>query len=333
MIQRDEDRGVILRIKNLHIRYETPTDSVFAVSDASLTIAPGEAVGVVGESGSGKSTLARSVLGLLPERVASITGGTIELDGRDVTTLDQAGWEKLRGNPVAMVFQDPLGALNPVQTIGWQIAESVRRHDRDVDREARILELLDIVRLPRRVAHSYPHELSGGMRQRAVMAIALGCRPKLLVADEPTTALDVTTQSEIMSLLAELRREFNMAMLLISHDLALVGKACQRIFVMYAGRTIEWGDASRLFYIPAHPYTRGLLKAAKAQRDENGRFVTIRGRVPNLSQVIPGCPFLDRCEYAMSACASEMPGATNVEDMDHEVRCWWVQSALARQPG
>jgi oligopeptide/dipeptide ABC transporter ATP-binding protein len=284
--------------------------------EVTFTVRPGESVGLVGESGSGKSTLARVLLGLRHPRLSRIEGGRIVVEGHDVTAFDARQWEALRGHPVAMMFQDPLTYLNPVMKVGRQIAESVRRHDRGVDVRARVRELLGLVRLPESIADAYAHELSGGMRQRALLAVALGCRPRVLVADEPTTALDVTTQTEIM------------ALLLISHDLALVASACTRIYVMYAGRTVEWGATEGVFGMSAHPYTAALLQSARVVRNAAGRFATIGGDVPNLAEPIAGCPFRPRCAHAFAPCV-QMPAPTAVPgDRAHAVRCWYVEERL-----
>ena len=316
----------LVRVDQLRLTYHTPSGVVCAVEDASLEVRAGEAVGLVGESGSGKSSLARAVLGLLPPHVARIDGGKIAIAGRDVTHASEREWERLRGHPVAIVFQDPLSYLNPVMRIGRQITESVERHDprrSEADTKTRVTELLDLVKLPSSCIRAYPHELSGGMRQRALLAMALGCRPRLLVADEPTTALDVTTQAEILALLDELRQRFGMALLLISHDLAVVAAACERVYIMYAGRTVERGDRRAVFSRPAHPYTSGLLQAAVAARDAQGRFVTIEGDVPKLTSQTTGCPFTARCDLATEQCASEMPPYFDRGDgPEHRVRCW-----------
>jgi ABC-type dipeptide/oligopeptide/nickel transport system ATPase component len=269
---------VLLETRALRIVYRTRGGAVVAVQDASIVVREGESVALVGESGSGKSTLARAALGLLPERIASIESGHILVEGRDVTTSTQPQWEQLRGHPVAMVFQDPLSYLNPVMRVGRQIAESVHRHDPATkDVTARVAELLGLVRLPPGTERSYPHQLSGGMRQRVLLAIALGCRPKLLIADEPTTALDVTTQAEILLLLRDLRQRLGMAMLLISHDLGVVWEECERVYVMFRSRIVESGSTRDVFSNPSHGYTVGLIKAAKAARNSEGRFETIEG--------------------------------------------------------
>jgi oligopeptide/dipeptide ABC transporter ATP-binding protein len=324
----DSSDRPIVAVSDLRFSYLRGGAVVSALRGVSLTVQPGEAVGLVGESGSGKSTLARVLLGLTHPRLSRIEAGRIVIDGHDVTAFGAQQWETLRGHPVAMMFQDPLTYLNPVMKVGRQIAESVRRHARGADIGARVRELLGLVRLPESVAKSYAHELSGGMRQRALLAVALGCRPRLLVADEPTTALDVTTQTEIMALLADLRQRLGMAMLLISHDLGLVASACTRIVVMYAGRTVEWGSTEGVFRDSAHPYTVGLLQSARVARNAAGRFATIGGDVPNLAQPIEGCPFRPRCAFAFAPCA-KMPEPIGIPgDPDHAVRCWYVEEQL-----
>jgi oligopeptide/dipeptide ABC transporter ATP-binding protein len=318
----------IVAVSDLRFSYLRGGAVVSALRGVSLDVDPGEAVGLVGESGSGKSTLARVLLGLTHPRLSRIESGRVVIDGQDVTGFTAQQWQTLRGHPLAMMFQDPLTYLNPVMTVGRQIAESVRLHDGGVDVGARVRELLGLVRLPESVAKSYAHELSGGMRQRALLAVALGCRPRLLVADEPTTALDVTTQAEIMALLADLRQRLGMAMLLISHDLGLVASACTRIYVMYAGRTVEWGSTDGVFKAAAHPYTAGLLASARVVRDAAGRFPTIGGDVPNLAQPIEGCPFRPRCAFAFAPCV-QMPEPIAVPgDRAHAVRCWYFEERL-----
>jgi ABC-type dipeptide/oligopeptide/nickel transport system ATPase component len=268
----------LLETQSLAIEYRSGAAAVAAVQDFSIVVREGESVALVGESGSGKSTVARAALGLLPPRTARISAGRLLIEGQDVTAYSQKQWEQIRGHPVAMVFQDPLSFLNPVMRVGKQIAESVRRHDPATpDVMARVAELLDLVRLPANTIRAYPHELSGGMRQRVLLAIALGCRPKLLIADEPTTALDVTTQAEILALLRDLRQRLGMAMLLISHDLGVVWEECERVYVMFRSRIVEAGATQTVFAHPAHAYTAGLIKAARAARNADGRFATIEG--------------------------------------------------------
>jgi len=315
--------STILEISDLTLSYATPGRKLMALQGVSLSVGEGEAVGLVGESGSGKSTVARVALGLTPAGVAHIQAGCIRIGGRDVTHLGEDAWAVLRGHPIAIVFQDPLSFLNPVMRVSRQIAESVERHTPELAVAPRVRELLERVKLSASCAASYPHELSGGMRQRVLLAIAIACRPKLLIADEPTTALDVTTQAEILALLEELRVSLNMALLLISHDLGLVASACERIYVMYAGRTIEWGPTARVFGAPAHPYSEGLLHAAQTDRDRDGRFVTIGGDPPDLTQIGVGCAFAPRCGYATAPCTEAMPEPIALaQSRNHMVRCW-----------
>jgi oligopeptide/dipeptide ABC transporter ATP-binding protein len=303
---------------------------VRAIQDATVTVAPGEAVGLAGESGSGKSTLARAALGLLPVGIASITAGRITIASTDVTAYTPRQWEQVRGRPLAIVFQDPLSFLNPVMRVGDQIGESVRRHDPAMDTHSRCLELLELVKLDANVHRRYPHELSGGMRQRVMMAIALGCRPRLLIADEPTTALDATTQTEILALLRSLRSTLDMSLLVISHDLGLLRWNCDRVYVMYAGHTIEQGRTGDVLARSAHPYTKGLVEASRLRRLDDGRFATIGGDVPDLRERYRCCPFVARCAHAMQCCREAIPPALAGEGEGHRARCWLLDDEMKR---
>jgi oligopeptide/dipeptide ABC transporter ATP-binding protein len=316
----------LLDVQGLAVEYRTRDRVVPAIADATLSVAPGEAVGLAGESGCGKSTLARAVLGLMPEGVGRIVAGQILVGGADVTAYSDRAWQDIRGSQIAIVFQDPLSFLNPVVTVGWQIAEAVRRHDRGGDVPARCRELLDLVALPPDTLRRFPHELSGGMRQRAMLAIALGCRPRLLVADEPTTALDVTTQAEIMALLGTLRQRLGMGLLIVSHDLGLLRWHCDRVFVMYAGRTVEWGATEQVLARPLHPYARGLIDASRLRRGPDGRFGTLRGDRSVTQAQAGGCPFAPRCPAVMPICRTAMPPAFG---NTHQARCWLQDPAHA----
>ncbi len=319
----------VLVVDDLHMTYRSHGRVVHALQGVSLEVGQGEAVGLVGESGCGKSSLGRALIGLNTAALATIDSGRIVLAGRDVTHLSQDEWPEVRGNPVAMVFQDSLSFLNPVMRIGDQVAEAVRTHDRAANVDRRVRELLELVRLPPAVLRSYPFELSGGMRQRVAIAIALGCRPRLLIADEPTTALDVTTQAEIIALIDELRRSQGMALLLISHDLGVVRSVCDRVCIMYAGRIVEWGATQDVFGSPGHPYVDGLLAAAQTER-EGRHFASIKGEVPNLSDEITACPFAPRCPKVFEPC-SVMPGVFDSGGNHlHHVRCW--RHAPGRKP-
>jgi oligopeptide/dipeptide ABC transporter ATP-binding protein len=314
----------LLDIAGLQVTYRARGRVVLAVCDVSLVVELGEAVGIAGESGCGKSTVARTILGLLPAGIGQVSGGRIAIDGQDVTGFDDRQWTAIRGNPVAMVFQDPLSFLNPVLSVGAQVAESVRRHDRGVPIQPRCLELMELVALPAETLRRYPHELSGGMRQRVMLAIALGCRPRLLVADEPTTALDVTTQAEIMALLGELRGKLGMGLLIISHDLGLLRWHCDRVAVMYGGRTVEGGTTGAVLGGPLHPYSQGLIAASRLQRGPDGRFGALRGDGPISPDNGAGCPFARRCAHAMPICDTAMPPAFG---QAHHAKCWLLDPA------
>ncbi|PWK77016.1 ABC transporter ATP-binding protein [Aminobacter sp. AP02] len=322
----------ILTVSGLEIRIRTGQGSFAVVSDMALSVAPGETVCIVGESGCGKSMTALSLLRLLPE-AASVTGGKIEIDGVDLLALDQRTVEDYRGEKIAMIFQEPLTALNPVLTIGEQIAEAVRQH-RKLGRRAafdRAVEALRLVQMPdpQRRARQYPHELSGGMRQRAMIALALVCEPRILVADEPTTALDVTIQAQILGLISDLQKRLGTALVMITHDLGVVAEIADRVVVMYAGRRIEEASANDLFDNPMHPYTLGLLGAiprSHAGAKVGSRLVDITGTVPPLWDLPKGCAFAPRCPKAVSRCHQERPEFEEKQP-GHFAACWEVTHA------
>lgn len=318
------------------IRGEHETFTV--VDDVSLTIAPGETVGLVGESGSGKSMTALSISGLLPKPDSFVAGGKLLFEGRDLRQLDPADMATLRGNRIGMIFQDPMTALNPVHRIGRQIAEVLLIHKRFPPKSAalenKVLELLQAVGIPQPELRrdSYPHELSGGMRQRVMIAIALACEPALLIADEPTTALDVTVQAQILQLIKNLQAQYGMALLFITHDLALVSQICNRVAVMYAGQIVESAATETLFAQPRHPYTRALLASSPgAQVPHKSELPTISGAVARPQDYGPGCRFKNRCQYAREICSSAAISLENDASQQHGVRCirWQEISAEA----
>ena len=312
----------LLVVEHLTTTFDVGGRHVAAVDDVSFSLSRGETLGLVGESGCGKSVTALSILRLVPPP-GRITGGRIVLDGLDLRTLDEAEMRTVRGARIGFVFQEPMSALNPVQTIGYQVAETIVVHRGGTWGEAReqAVDLLASVRIPdpaRRV-HDYPHRLSGGLRQRAMLAIALACRPALLVADEPTTALDATIQAEILDLLASLSHEHHLALLLISHDLGVVARAADRVAVMYAGRVVEEAPVAALFADPHHPYTRGLL-ASLPGGEPGSRLRAIPGTVPTMVRLAPGCPFAERCDLRHEACDTSMPPVTPLPG-GRRVRC------------
>ena len=321
--------SALLEIQHLSVSFRTPQGEVEAVRDVSLSLRSGEVLAIVGESGCGKSVLCRSVMKLLPKN-GWIKSGTILAEGTDITHCTQRDMECLRGRLFSMVFQDPLTALNPAMTVGAQIAEAVRVHQPREPRAAvrrRVLELLDLVGIPgggERYGR-YPHDFSGGMRQRAVMAAALASHPKILFADEPTTALDVTIQAQILELMQELRKKLGMSIIMITHDLGVVASMCERIAVMYAGHIVEYGTTDEIFYEPSHEYTKGLINSIpKLTTEESERLVPIEGQPVDLLNPPEGCPFAPRCENCMKICLSKMPPRTQLSDT-HYSHCWLRQ--------
>ena len=301
----------LVSFNHLSVSFAGERSRVRAVQEVSFTIQAGQTVGVVGESGCGKSVTAMALMGLLPPQTARIDGGEIRFADRDLLRLKARQMADLRGHQLAMIFQEPMSALNPVLTIGEQLCEPPIRHLGATPKAAwhQAIQLLSEVGLARgdSLMTRYPHQLSGGMLQRVMIAMALSCQPKLLIADEPTTALDVTVQAQIMTLLNELKREFNTAIIMITHDLGVVAGICDKVLVMYAGRTMEYGKARDVFYQPAHPYSIGLLNAVPRLDAEGESLLTIPGNPPNLLRLPKGCPFQPRCPHAMEICNSAPP--------------------------
>ncbi|MGH2331555.1 ABC transporter ATP-binding protein [Thermoanaerobacter mathranii] len=315
----------LVEFRNLKTFFYTSEGVVKAVNDVSFSIREGETVCVVGESGCGKSVTALSLMRLIQSPPGKIEGGEIIFDGRDVLKLSDTEMRKIRGNEIGMVFQEPMTSLNPVLTIGEQIMEPLMVHKLMNKKEAwnKAVELIKQVGIPRaeQIMTSYPHELSGGMRQRIMIAIALSCDPKLLIADEPTTALDVTIQAQILDLLRKIKQERNMALMLITHDLGIVAEMADYVVVMYAGKVIEEAPVKELFKNPKHPYTRGLLKAKPIIGQRKERLYTIPGQVPNPIGLGDYCYFSDRCEFAMEVCRQQIPQLT-ADEKGHKVACW-----------
>jgi oligopeptide/dipeptide ABC transporter ATP-binding protein len=314
----------MLEVEGLEVQFFTRRGRVQAVRDVSFTIAEGETLGLVGESGSGKSVTAQALLGLV-ELPGKITGGDVRWKGESLVHKAGPTLERVRGREIAMVFQDPMTSLNPLFTVGAQIAETLRRHLR-LSRKAakeRAVELLDLVGIanPVQRAAQHPHEMSGGMRQRVLIAMALACEPQLLIADEPTTALDVTIQAQILDLVADLQDRLGLAVLLITHDLGVVAGLCDRVAVMYAGRLVEVAAADELFARPGHPYTAGLLRSTPRVDQVQDRLVSIEGAPPDLVHPPAGCPFAARCPLAHDRCTTDTPPLDPHEE-GREVACW-----------
>ena len=318
----------LLEIKDEKLSFFTPAGEVKALNGVSFSMNEGEVLGIVGESGSGKSVTAYSIMGLTAYP-GKLIGGTIYFNGHQIEKMSEKEMRKIRGNEVSIIFQDPMTSLNPVYTIGNQITEVIRLHTGKSKKEAydRAKELLELVGInePAKRLKQYPHELSGGMRQRVMIAIALACEPKLLIADEPTTALDVTIQAQILELMQELRQKLGMSIIMITHDLGVVASMCERIAVMYAGHIVEYGTADEKFYEPKHEYTKGLINSIpKLSAQEIERLVPIEGQPVDLLNPPAGCPFAPRCANCMKICLREMPPKTELSDT-HYSHCWLLQ--------
>ena len=319
----------LLEVSNLKTYFFTRGGVVKAVDDVSFVMRPGETLGVVGESGSGKSVTALSVMRLIASPPGKIVDGEVNFNGENILEKSQSELTALRGSKISMIFQDPMTSLNPVFTVGYQIAETVKRHRTDMSNDQawkRALEMLDLVRIPdsKRRAKNYPHEFSGGMRQRVMIAIALACNPQLLIADEPTTALDVTIQAQILELMKGLSQEFGTAVMLITHDLGVVAGTCQWVNVMYAGRVIESASVKQIFETPAHPYTTGLLRSIPRLNEARGsRLTPIAGQPPDLAHPPAGCPYAPRCPKVQSRCRQERPELMSVGRVEQVAACFY----------
>ncbi len=317
--------NTILEIKNLKTYFHTEEGTVRAVDDVSFSIKDGEILGLVGESGCGKSVTSLSIMGLVPVPPGKIEGGQILFEGKDLLKMSEKELQKIRGDEITMIFQEPMTALNPVSRIGDQIAEVLEFHT-DLDKKKRWEKAVEMIKLvgipePEKRARSYPHEMSGGMRQRIIIAMALIQNPSLLIADEPTTALDVTIQAQILDLIKKLNNQFHSAVLLITHDLSVIAENADRVVVMYAGKLVESADVKTLFNNPKHPYTKGLLKSIPILGKPDKKLHIIRGTVPNLIDLPPGCPFFNRCTEAMEKCENELPEIISLDNDGHLVRC------------
>ena len=324
--------NLMLEVRSLIVEYRTEDETVHAVNDINLWIEKGKSLGLVGETGAGKTSTALSILNLLPETTGVIVDGTITLDGEPIIKKDKDGksipalldsdMQKIRGNKVAMIFQDPMTALNPIFTVGDQIAESVILHQKCKKKEAerKAEEMLELVGIPASRKNDYPHQFSGGMKQRVVIAMALACNPALLIADEPTTALDVTVQAQVLEMIKELREKFGTSVLMITHDLGIIAEMCDEVSVMYAGAVVEHGSLEDIFDNTRHPYTKGLFNSLPNIHDRTARLKPIRGLMPDPANLPMGCAFADRCDYASERCRAEKPRKQWLTD-SHFVAC------------
>lgn len=318
----------ILEVKDLSVHYETEDETVYALNGVSLELTEGMALGLVGETGAGKTTLAKSIMGLLPKRTSRLKAGEVLYENTDLLKADAEYMREIRGNHIAMIFQDPMTSLNPVMTVGEQIAEAVENHRQCPKKEAmdRASEMLELVGIPAERRYEYPHQFSGGMKQRVVIAIALACDPKILIADEPTTALDVTIQAQVLEMMQELRNQFHTSMLLITHDLGVVAQNCDYVAVIYAGQVVESGTVRDVFKNMKHPYTQGLFSSIPHIGKDTRRLTPIQGLMPDPTKLPQGCKFSTRCTCATERCRLEEPELTEVEnEQGHKTRCFLNQ--------
>ena len=311
-----------LKVQDLVVEYMSNDKVAHAVNGVSLELERGQTLGLVGETGAGKTTIAKSILRILPDVGAKVAGGKVILDGDDLFEMSEHEMRKVRGNKISMIFQDPMTALNPVQRVGEQIEEVVQLHNKGTKEEfvKRAKEMLEMVGIPADRYYEYPHQFSGGMKQRVIIAMALACNPDLLLADEPTTALDVTIQAQVLDLIAELRQKYNTAMLLITHDMGVVAQTCDQVAVIYAGNIIEYGTKEQIFDHPLHPYTIGLFGAIPSMSEDEEWLHPIEGLPPDPSDLPSGCTFHPRCEYACEECKKEPIAMYQTED-GHQCRC------------
>ena len=314
----------LLDVQGLTTAFMTGRGEITAIEDASFSLKEGEILGIVGESGSGKSVTALTIMGLLPTPPARIAAGSVKFQGQELTKLSSREMQRIRGPGIAMIFQEPMTSLNPVFSIGDQIMETIKAHENlpAATLRKRAIDMLDKVGIPSaaRRLDDYPHQMSGGQRQRVMIAIALACNPKLLIADEPTTALDVTIQAQILDLLMDLRDEFRMAIMIITHNMGVIAETADRVLVMYAGRVIEEAPVARIFDHPVHPYTRGLLECVPSITEDRARLIAIPGTLPDPARRPPGCRYSVRCRYAQPSCSDALPPLI-LEEADHWAAC------------
>jgi len=326
--------STLLEIKNLRVQFETGDGTVKALNGVNLGLEEGTTLGLVGETGAGKTTLAKSIMRIIPQPPGKIVSGEILYDGRDILTMDMAEIRKIRGKSISMIFQDPMTSLNPVKMVGDQIAEAIRAHEKvsSVEATQKACEMLELVGINVDRSNDYPHQFSGGMKQRVVIAIALACNPKILIADEPTTALDVTIQAQVLEMMLDLKKKFNTSTIMITHDLGVVAQTCEKAAIIYAGEVLESGTVHEIFKDMRHPYTIGLMNSIPKIHLNERRLQPIEGLMPDPMALPPGCSFCERCGLAIEKCKTESPGVTHVGG-EHYVKCFVAAERIARESG
>ena len=317
------DSEMLLSVRDLVVKYITGSSTINAVNGVSFSVKKGETLGIVGETGAGKTTIAKSIMRILPEPPSKICGGDIAFYGEELLTAKMARMRQIRGDKISMIFQDPMTSLNPIERVGDQISESIRLHSRLSRKEVveRSKQMLEKVGIPRERYSEYPHQFSGGMKQRVVIAIAMACNPDLLIADEPTTALDVTIQAQVLEMMKEIQNEFGTSVILITHDLGIVAETCDNVAVIYAGEIVEYGTSEDVFDRTAHPYTLGLFGSLPGANKKARRLNPIKGLMPDPSSLPPGCKFHERCRYATERCSQEIPENRILSDT-HYAKCF-----------
>ena len=321
-----QEKKCILQVKKLHVHYVTDEEEVFAVNGISFDLDEGDSIGLVGETGAGKTTTAMAIMQLVPDPPGVITEGEILFQGRDMILNTDAENQKIRGNGISMIFQDPMTALNPTMTVGDQLIEVLRRHNKSMSKaeaKKQAIEMLEMVGVKAERFNDYPHQFSGGMKQRVVITMALLCNPDLLIADEPTTALDVTIQAQVLDIMRNLREKFHMGLIMITHDLGVVAETCDKVAIIYAGEVVEAGSVTEVYLNPRHPYTRGLFDSIPKLDEDSTRLIPIEGMTPNMAEPPTGCYFHPRCKYCQERCRTQSPEMVQMAGGTHRFKCFY----------
>ena len=322
----EQDKKPLLQVKNLHVHYVTDEEECFAVNGITFDLDEGDSIGLVGETGAGKTTTAMAIMQLVPDPPGVITEGEIWFQGKNLITNTEYENQKIRGNGISMIFQDPMTALNPTMTVGDQLIEVLRRHNKNMSKaeaKQRAIDMLEMVGVKSERFDDYPPQFSGGMKQRVVITMALLCNPDLLIADEPTTALDVTIQAQVLEIMRNLREKFHMGLIMITHDLGVVAETCDKVAIVYAGEVVEAGTVAEVYLNPRHPYTRGLFDSIPKLDEDSDRLIPIEGMTPNMAEPPTGCFFHPRCKYCQEKCRTQSPESVQMEGGTHRYKCFY----------